>query len=214
MAFKTLPRWTFQALGGAALAVVLSFAAGAAAPSEPQAAPAQAAKPASCEPGYSGSPESGCVDVNECAVSNGGCHRLTACENTPGSRTCGGCPKDYVGDGYIGCFDVNECANPDCSDRMPAGADDTSAPVVTTSGDVSVAATSSAGGAPGLLHAGVRFRLQARAHDRHLLGLQQARQDWTRDAQCHGHAVTSVHCRFRDRRLKTELRNGDCRIDD
>jgi hypothetical protein len=147
MAFKTLPRWTFQALGGAALAVVLSFAAGAAAPSEPQAAPAQAAKPVSCEPGYSGSPESGCVDVNECAVSNGGCHRLTACENTPGSRTCGGCPKDYVGDGYIGCFDVNECANPDCSDRMPAGADDTSAPVVTTSGDVSVAATSSAGGA-------------------------------------------------------------------
>lgn len=145
MPFKTVPRWTLQALGGVAFAVALSFAAGAA-PSEQQAAPAQAAKPA-CEPGYSGSPETGCVDVNECAVSNGGCHRLTACENTPGSRTCGGCPKDYVGNGYVGCFDVNECASPDCSDRMPAAAQDKSAPVVTTSGDVTVAAASSAGGA-------------------------------------------------------------------
>ena len=142
----TFPRWPLQALGGVAFAVALSFAVGAAAPSE-QAAAAQAAKPASCEPGYSGSPETGCVDVNECAVSNGGCHRLTACENTPGSRSCGGCPKDYVGDGYVGCFDVNECASPDCSDRMPAGAADASAPVVTTSGDVTAAATSSAGGA-------------------------------------------------------------------
>lgn len=142
----TLPRWTYQTLGGLGLTAALSFAAGAA-PAEQQAAPAPAAKPASCEPGYSGSPETGCVDVNECAVSNGGCHRLTACENTPGSRTCGGCPKDYTGDGYVGCFDVNECASPDCSDRMPAGADNKSAPVVTTVGDVTVAATSSAGAA-------------------------------------------------------------------
>ena len=141
----TFPRWTYQALGGLGLAVALSFAAGAA-PSEQQAA-AQTAKPAACEPGYSGSPETGCVDVNECAVSNGGCHRLTACANTPGGRTCGGCPKDYAGNGYVGCFDVNECATPDCSDRMPSGAEDKSAPVVTTSGDVTVAATSSAGAA-------------------------------------------------------------------
>src|SRR6185312_698200 len=100
-----------------------------------------------CEPGFSGSPATGCKDVDECAVSNGGCHRLTACDNTPGSRTCGGCPKDYVGDGYIGCFDVNECSTPDCSDRLPAQADNATPPTVTTSGDVTVAATSANGAA-------------------------------------------------------------------
>lgn len=105
-------------------------------------APAESVKDGACAPGFSGSPETGCVDVNECTVSNGGCHRLTSCQNTPGSRSCGGCPKDYVGDGYVGCFDVNECANPDCSDRLPAGFDDPTAPTVTTSGDVSVASTS------------------------------------------------------------------------
>jgi hypothetical protein len=145
----TFPRWAAQAGAGLALAVALNFAMGsAAASSEQQGAPAGApVKAGACEPGYSGSTENGCTDVNECAVSNGGCHRLTSCENTPGSRTCGGCPKDYAGDGYVGCFDVNECANPDCSDRLPAGSDDPSAPAVTTSGDVTVAATSSGGAA-------------------------------------------------------------------
>jgi len=108
-------------------------------------AAAEGVKDGACAPGFSGSPETGCVDVNECNVSNGGCHRLTGCQNTPGSRTCGGCPKDYVGDGYVGCFDVNECANKDCSDRLPAGFDDPTAPTVSTSGDVSVASTSANG---------------------------------------------------------------------
>ena len=141
------PRWLVQSAIGVALVLSLNFVTrGAAATAEVQAPP-PAAKAGGCEPGYSGSPETGCVDVNECAVSNGGCHRLAACENTPGSRTCGGCPKDYAGDGYVGCFDVNECASPDCSDRLPAGADDPTPPVVTTSGDVTVAATSSGGAA-------------------------------------------------------------------
>ncbi len=143
----TLPRWVTQAGAGIALVVGLNFVAGVAASPAPQApAPAQKAAATGCEPGYSGSPDTGCTDVNECAVSNGGCHRLTACENTPGSRTCGGCPKDYAGDGYVGCFDVNECANPDCSDRLPTGSAE-EPPVVTTSGDVTTAATSSAGAA-------------------------------------------------------------------
>jgi hypothetical protein len=141
-----VPRWIGQSAAGIALVVSLNFVLGAAA-FPPHQAPALAAKAGACEPGFSGSPETGCVDVNECAVSNGGCHRLTGCENTPGSRTCGGCPKNYAGDGYVGCFDVNECANPDCSDRLPSGADDAPGPVVTTSGDVTVTATSS-GGAP------------------------------------------------------------------
>jgi hypothetical protein len=141
----TIPRWVGQAAAGVALVVCLNFVLTAAASSSQAPAPAQSANNGACEPGYTGSPETGCTDVNECAVSNGGCHRLTACENTPGSRTCGGCPKDYAGDGYVGCFDVNECANPDCSDRLPSGADDAPAPVVTTSGDVTVAAASSSG---------------------------------------------------------------------
>ena len=144
-----LPKWIGQAAAGVALVVSLNFAMGAAsAPSELVASQAQAGvKDGACEPGFTGSPETGCTDVNECAVSNGGCHRLSGCKNTPGSRTCGGCPKDYVGDGYVGCFDVNECAIKDCSDRLPSGADDAPAPAVTTSGDVSVAATSSSGAA-------------------------------------------------------------------
>lgn len=149
MSKARVPRWIVQSAIGVALVVSLNFVVRGAAASldEPQSPPAQSAKAGACEPGYTGSPEAGCVDVNECAVSNGGCHRLAACENTPGSRTCGGCPKDYAGDGYVGCFDVNECASPDCSDRLPPGADDPSAPVVTTSGDVTVAATSSGGAA-------------------------------------------------------------------
>jgi hypothetical protein len=140
----TLPRWIAQAAVGVALVVSLNFALNAAASSAQEPA-APGAKSGACEPGFSGSPETGCTDVNECAVSNGGCHRLSPCENTPGTRTCGGCPKNYVGDGYVGCFDVNECANKDCSDRLPSGADDAPAPAVSTSGDVTVAATSASG---------------------------------------------------------------------
>ena len=99
----------------------------------------------SCPPGFTGSPQTGCVDVNECAVNNGGCHRLSACRNTPGSRTCSSCPPDFAGDGYVGCFDVNECPARDCSERIPVGADKATPPTVTTSGDVTVAATSEAG---------------------------------------------------------------------
>jgi hypothetical protein len=140
--------WIGQSLIGIALVVALNLAFGAASRVTAQA-PTGVSASGGCEPGFSGSPEKGCKDVNECLVSNGGCHRLTGCENTPGSRTCGSCPKDYVGDGYVGCFDVNECATPDCSDRLPARADieNGAAPAVTTSGDVSVAATSANGAA-------------------------------------------------------------------
>jgi hypothetical protein len=146
-----LPRWIVQAAVGIALVAGLSFVLGAA--RSPMAAFAGQAQKTGisasggCEPGFSGSPDTKCEDVNECAVSNGGCNRLTGCENTPGSRECGGCPKDYIGDGYVGCFDVNDCAKPDCSDRLPSSADDTPAPAVTTSGDVTVAATSAKGAA-------------------------------------------------------------------
>jgi hypothetical protein len=140
-------RWIAQSVIGVALVLALNVAFSVAASSPMQSPGTGVAASGGCEPGYSGSAEAGCTDVNECAVSNGGCHRLTSCANTPGSRTCGGCPKDYLGDGYIGCFDVNDCATPDCSDRMPSRADDAPPPAVTTSGDVTVAATSSSGAA-------------------------------------------------------------------
>jgi hypothetical protein len=147
--FAGIPRWIAQAAAGVALVAGLSVAFGEiSTPSTVLTAQApNGVKGEGCEPGFTGSAAAGCTDVNECTVSNGGCHRLTACQNTPGSRTCGGCPKDYAGDGYVGCFDVNECANPDCSDRLPSGADDAPGPAVTTSGDVSVAATGSGGAA-------------------------------------------------------------------
>ena len=147
--FAGIPRWIAQAAAGVALVAGLSIAVGElSTPSTVLTAQApNGVKGEGCEPGFTGSAAAGCTDVNECTVSNGGCHRLTACQNTPGSRTCGGCPKDYAGDGYVGCFDVNECANPDCSDRLPSGADDAPGPAVTTSGDVSVAATGSGGAA-------------------------------------------------------------------
>lgn len=147
--FAGVPRWIVQAVAGIALVAGLGFAFGeTSTPSSVLTAQAPTGvKGDGCEPGFTGSAAAGCTDVNECAVSNGGCHRLTACQNTPGSRTCASCPKDYAGDGYVGCFDVNECANPDCSDRLPSGADEAPAPAVTTSGDVTVAATGAGGAA-------------------------------------------------------------------
>jgi len=38
------------------------------------------------------------VDIDECAVNNGGCSSDATCTNTPGSFTCT-CPPGYSGDG-------------------------------------------------------------------------------------------------------------------
>jgi hypothetical protein len=133
-----------RALWCAAILIFASLAAGAwQSPAQQPAAAAGAS--GACPPGHTGSPATGCVDVNECAVNNGGCHKLSACRNTPGSRTCSSCPPDFAGDGYVGCFDVNECPAGDCSDRIPTGAEKATPPTVTTSGDVTVTATSEAG---------------------------------------------------------------------
>jgi hypothetical protein len=45
-----------------------------------------------------------CLDVDECASSHGGCDPLTACNNLPGSRSCGPCPEGYLGNGETGCL--------------------------------------------------------------------------------------------------------------
>ena len=141
------PRWALQSFAGIGLAVLLNLAIGATAPAAEQA-PAKGISPTdatTCAPGFTGSPEKGCVDVNECAVRNGGCHKFADCDNTPGSRTCSACPEKFQGDGYVGCFDANECPNGDCRSRLPLGFETALPPVITTSGDVTVTATSDAG---------------------------------------------------------------------
>lgn len=147
MSIAPLPRWVLQSLAGIALVLLLNLLFGAAAPLARQAGQigVSPTDPTTCAPGFSGSPQTGCVDVDECAAYNGGCNRLAACENTPGSRTCSACPEKFAGDGYVGCFDANECPNGDCTSRLPLGFETALPPVITTSGDVTVAATSAAG---------------------------------------------------------------------
>jgi hypothetical protein len=146
MSVARVPRWIAQSIVGIGLVLSLGAVFGAEAP-EPQGAaqvPQGAAKD-ECPAGFSGSPEKGCVDVNECTNVNGGCSRLAMCVNTAGSRTCGLCPEGFAGNGYVGCFDANECPNGDCTSRLPIGAEDAAPPVITTSGNVTVPATSPEG---------------------------------------------------------------------
>ena len=147
MSVPRVPHWIVQSLVGIGLVLSLGavFGASAADPQAAAQAPAAATASDECAAGFSGSPEKGCVDVNECATSNGGCSRLAMCVNTAGSRTCGLCPEGFAGNGYVGCFDANECPNGDCTSRLPVGAEDALPPVITTSGNVTVAATSANG---------------------------------------------------------------------
>ncbi|HEY3449733.1 MAG TPA: calcium-binding EGF-like domain-containing protein [Myxococcales bacterium] len=50
-----------------------------------------------CRDGYQRA-SGACIDVDECADSNGGCSPLATCTNVPGSRSCT-CQPHYLGDG-------------------------------------------------------------------------------------------------------------------
>jgi hypothetical protein len=132
-----VPRWVAQAVAGVALATVTGFALDLAAETQPATPPQGGAKV--CGPGYTATPDKGCVDINECLQGNGECDPQTKCTNTVGGRTCGGCPTDFLGDGYLGCKDVNECATTECKFV------DIKAPVIRTSGNATVTATSPEG---------------------------------------------------------------------
>jgi hypothetical protein len=59
-----------------------------------------------CDDGFSVVDHVLCVDIDECAVDNGGCDRLTECTNAEGSRSCSPCPPGYDGDGGAGCVAI------------------------------------------------------------------------------------------------------------
>ncbi|CAK8672995.1 unnamed protein product [Clavelina lepadiformis] len=63
-----------------------------------------------CKSGFdSNDDNTDCIDQDECADDNGGCHQL--CLNTPGSFRCG-CLSGYSSprNDSAQCFDINECA--------------------------------------------------------------------------------------------------------
>jgi hypothetical protein len=70
-----------------------------------------------CPAGYTGSGETGCADIDECALDNGGCDPLSVCSNTQGGRECGPCPPGYLGSGETGCFDQCLVENGGCDPR-------------------------------------------------------------------------------------------------
>jgi hypothetical protein len=49
------------------------------------------------------------MDIDECATNHGGCDPVASCTNTPGTRTCGGCPTGYTGTGTTVCVNVDDC---------------------------------------------------------------------------------------------------------
>jgi hypothetical protein len=157
--FPSLPRWVLQSALGIVLVGALNVAfsatdsvSGFQGTTAPQAKTSCAVDNGGCGAGvacfegptkaFCGACPTGyktagtkCEDINECVTNNGGCDPRTSCRNTPGSRMCGECPEGFAGTGEQGCTDVNETAKPD----------DITPPAVTTSGDVTVAATSEQG---------------------------------------------------------------------
>ncbi|VDN85373.1 unnamed protein product, partial [Brugia pahangi] len=69
-----------------------------------------------CAPGYAGSPDSphGCVDVNECQLSDFYCGEKGVCKNLVGSYECE-CADGFQRDQYTGqCVDIDECKYDPC----------------------------------------------------------------------------------------------------
>ncbi|XP_032290647.1 uncharacterized protein [Drosophila virilis] len=76
----------------------------------------------SCNEGYTLDPQdyAGCLDIDECQESNGGCSQI--CNNLPGSHECA-CEKGYQIDASTGnsCVDIDECAQPELADECAYG---------------------------------------------------------------------------------------------
>jgi hypothetical protein len=66
-----------------------------------------------CPEGFSGSGETTCTDIDECATDNGGCDPLRACINLQGGRFCDACPAGYVAVGDD-CVETHTCDPSPC----------------------------------------------------------------------------------------------------
>ena len=143
-----IPRWVAQSAIGVGLVLSLTAVFAARRLTEQACAGGRhgAAQMAVCPAGYSGSAETGVRGRGRVrGVQRRLPHVLTACENTAGSRTCGGCTENSPARN-IGCFDAKRVPpTADCSSRLTLGFEDAMPPVITTSGDVTVAASSAKG---------------------------------------------------------------------
>ena len=61
-----------------------------------------------CEFGFQRNEDQECVDIDECAQDNGGCHENAACTNIVGALPSCECLDGYEGSG-LSCSDINEC---------------------------------------------------------------------------------------------------------
>jgi hypothetical protein len=82
----------------------------------------------SCAPGYSGTPDTGCTDDDECDMNKDRCSDSSAlCTNLPGGFFCG-CAPGYEKNDSGKCVDIDECAadvspchpNAKCTNKTPA----------------------------------------------------------------------------------------------
>lgn len=63
-----------------------------------------------CPSGYTGTGDTQCNDINECAQTPSPCDvPLSTCSNQPGFFTCSQCPAGYTGSGYTKCTENNVC---------------------------------------------------------------------------------------------------------
>ena len=208
--FAGIPRWIAQAAAGVALVAGLSIAVGEfSTPSTVLTAQApNGVKGEGCEPGFTGSAAAGCTDVNECTVSNGGCHRLTACQNTAGFAHVRRLPQGLrrrrlrrllrrqrmrqPGLQRPPALGRRRCARPGGDDirRRQRGGNG----IGRRGRDLHGYREGQRRRHPSReLPAGVGLDVQGGQDGRRLLGVQQAGQDWARCPRCHGYGqLTSL----------------------
>ncbi|KAK3262135.1 hypothetical protein CYMTET_28992 [Cymbomonas tetramitiformis] len=69
-----------------------------------------------CPAGYKGDGRVGCRSATSCEEDNGGCDRLTSCDDSAAGVpvVCGACPAGYGGTGDSACEDWDACATEPC----------------------------------------------------------------------------------------------------
>ncbi len=101
MSAPFIPRWITQSVFGVLAVVALNVVF--------SGPPSFAEQQTYCTRGFQ-LVDGKCLDVDECAVENGGCGDAK-CANVDGGWRCGAnCPAGFTGTPATGCVDINECA--------------------------------------------------------------------------------------------------------